>query len=270
MQIKINIQEKSFVAISGISGSGKTTFLRILAGLESADGTISINGDIWLNKNKSLSSQKRKIGFVFQDYALFPNMSVMQNLLFVQKDKKLAEHLLEITNMKTFSKRLPHTLSGGQKQRIAICRSMMNKPRLLLMDEPLSALDPDMRVKLQDEILILHKEFQTTTIMTSHDPREIYKLSNRVLILDKGQIIKDGNAQEVLLEANGSQKFSFAGIIVDIKKIDVIHIAIIAIGQQLVEITISSQEANMLKIGQKIKVGTKAFNPTIKITKNDI
>ncbi|GKT31793.1 molybdenum ABC transporter ATP-binding protein, partial [Aduncisulcus paluster] len=165
--------EGDFVALAGQSGSGKTTLLRILAGLEEAQGTIQVGDESWLDDTKSLPVQKRKIGFVFQDYALFPNMSVEENLLYVTKDKLLADKLLEMIELSELRDRFPNTLSGGQKQRVSLCRAMMNKPKLLLMDEPLSALDPNMRTKLQYEILTLHKEFGTTTIMVSHDPSEI-------------------------------------------------------------------------------------------------
>ena len=263
LTVNLNIKENDFVALTGESGSGKTTLLRILAGLEDAKGNIEIEGKAWLDGKISIPPQKREIGFVFQDYALFPNMSVMENLLFVKKDIKLANHLLEVTELSKLKNRLPNTLSGGQKQRVSLCRALMNRPKLLLMDEPLSALDPYMRTKLQNEILTLHKEFSTTTIMVSHDPSEIYRLSNRVIVLDHGRIIKDGHAKDVLLKTTGSQKFSFEGELLDIIKVDVIYIAIISIGQQLVEIVVSSDEANNLKIGDSVNVSTKAFSPNI-------
>ena len=263
LQVKIDIQQNDFVALSGISGSGKTTLLRILAGLEKSKGTIEVDGEIWQNEKITLAPQKRKIGFVFQDYALFSNMSVKENLLYVKNDKELAKKLLEITDLSELENRLPNSLSGGQKQRVSLCRAMMNRPKLLLMDEPLSALDFAMRTKLQNEILILHKEFGTTTVMVSHDPSEIYRLSNRVVVLDQGKIINDGTPKDVLLKTKGSQKFSFEGELLDIKKVDVIYVAIVAIGQQLVEIVVSSQEVKDLKIGQIVKIGTKAFTPTI-------
>ncbi len=263
LNVNLEIKNKDFVALAGVSGSGKTTLLRILAGLEEAKGQIKIDDEIWLDEKFSLPPQKRKIGFVFQDYALFPNMSILDNLLYVKKDKELAYHLLEITELKELAKRLPNSLSGGQKQRVSLCRAMMNRPKLLLMDEPLSALDPNMRTKLQNEILSLHKEFETTTIMVSHDPSEIYRLSNRVIVLNQGEIIKDGLAKDVLLKTSGSAKFSFEGELLDIKKVDVIYIAIVAIGQQLVEVIISSDEAKTLIIGQKVTVSTKAFSPML-------
>ena len=267
LDINLKINEGDFIAISGQSGSGKTTLLRILAGFEEAKGSIQISDEVWLDEKNSLSPQKRNIGFVFQDYALFDNMDVLENLLYVKNDKKLARHLLEITQLDKLQKRLPSTLSGGQKQRVALCRAMMNKPKLLLMDEPLSALDPKMRTTLQNEILQLHKLFNTTTILVSHDPSEIYHLASRVIVLEQGKVVNDGTPKDILLKTSGSQKFSFEGELLDIIKVDVIFIAIISIGQQLVEIVVTKEESKNLKIGQKITVGTKAFIPTIKAYK---
>lgn len=263
LSVDLEIKEGEFLALSGVSGSGKTTLLRIVAGLEKAKGTISVGDEVWQDAAFSLPPQKRKIGYVFQDYALFPNMTVLENLLFVNKDLLLAERLLELTELRDMKERLPNSLSGGQQQRVSMCRAMMNRPKLLLMDEPLSALDPKMRTKLQDEILKLHKEFGTTTIMVSHDPSEMYRLASRVVVLEEGKIISDGNPKEVLLKTQGSQKFSFEGELLDITKVDVIYVAIVSIGQQLVEVVVSSQEAENLKIGQKVTVSTKAFAPMI-------
>ena len=263
LDVKLDIKDGEFIAVAGESGSGKTTFLRVLAGLEEAKGNLVVNGKVWLDSNRSLAPQKREIGFVFQDYALFANMDVEQNLLFVNNDKKLAKHLLKLTQLDSLKNRYINTLSGGQQQRVALCRALMKKPKLLLMDEPLSALDPSMRATLQNEILMLHREFGTTTVMVSHDPSEIYHLANRVIVLDKAKIINSGLPKDVLLKTSGSQKFSFEGKILDIIKVDVINIAIVAIGQQLVEVVVSSQEAQNLKTGSFVKVSTKAFSPTI-------
>jgi len=263
LNINLEIKQGEFLALAGLSGSGKTTLLRILAGLEDAKGTLEIDNNIWLNEKFCLASQKREIGFVFQDYALFPNFSVLDNLLYVNKDKELANYLLKVTELEELKNRFPQTLSGGQKQRVSLCRALMNRPKILLMDEPLSALDSNMRTKLQNEILTLHKEFNTTTIMVSHDPSEIYRLANRVVILNFGGIINDGTPKDILLKTKGSQKFSFEGELLDIVKVDVIHIAIVSIGQQLVEVVVSKEEVKNLKIGQKVSLSTKAFSPTI-------
>lgn len=263
LDVDISIKENSFVALSGESGSGKTTLLRILAGLEKAQAHISVNERIWQNDKFFLQTQKRHIGFVFQDYALFLNMSIEQNLLYVKKDKKLAKHLLDLTHLTELKDRLPQTLSGGQKQRVSLCRAMMNRPKILLMDEPLSALDPQMRLELQDDILKLHKEFNTTSIMVSHDPSEIYRLADRVLVLDQGKIVQDKSPKEFFLKSPESQKFSLKGELLEIIKADVIYIAIVSIGQQIVEVVIDETEAKSLKTGQSVQVNTKAFAPSL-------
>ncbi|MGB5964480.1 MAG: ATP-binding cassette domain-containing protein, partial [Sulfurimonadaceae bacterium] len=262
LNLKLSIKEHAFVALAGRSGSGKTTLLRILAGLEKGEGVIRVSGECWQNRTRLLSPQKRGIGFVFQDYALFANMSVEENLLYVSGDRALAKHLLELTELSELKERLPATLSGGQKQRVSLCRAMMNRPKLLLMDEPLSALDPAMRTKLQHDILKLHKEFGTTTIMVSHDPSEIYRLADRVIVLDQGKVMQDGSPKEVLMQTQGSQKFSLTGELLDIVKADVIHIAVVAIGQQIVEVVLDADEAASFVIGERVQVSTKAFSPS--------
>jgi len=194
LNVKLDIKQGEFVVLMGESGSGKTTLLRILAGLEKAEGTMVVEGNTWNN----VAPQKRQIGFVFQDYALFENMSVEENLLFVNQDKAVAQKLLTLTELTGLASRNVKSLSGGQKQRVSLCRAMMNKPRLLLMDEPLSALDVKMRELLQHEIVKLHKAFGTTTIMVSHDAESAYALADRVIVLELGKVVKDGSKDEVL------------------------------------------------------------------------
>jgi len=259
LDVDLHIQEHSFTALAGESGSGKTTLLRTLAGFEQAQGHIRVNGLTWLDHNSSLAVQKRNIGFVFQDYALFSNMSVENNLLYAKADKSLAEKLLQLTDLSALRDRMPEHLSGGQKQRVSLCRALMNRPKLLLMDEPLSALDPDMRTKLQHDILTLHKEFGTTTLMVSHDPSEIYRLADSVIMMNQGKVLKQGNPKEILLQTQGSQKFSLQGELLDIIESDVIYIAIVAIGQQIVEVTLDEVEASTLEIGAIVQLSAKAF-----------
>jgi len=267
LEVNLQIKQGEFVALTGTSGSGKTTLLRILAGLESIDeGQITLNNTYWCdssNKKNFLPTQKREIGYLFQDYALFPNMSVLKNLLFVNKDEALANKLLNMVELEPLQHQLPNKLSGGQKQRVALCRALMGKPKLLLLDEPLSALDLNMRKKLQEDILKFHEEFKITTIMVSHDPSEIYKLSSHVVLLEQGQIIKQGLAKEVLLKTSGSQKFSFEGEILEIYSADILKIAIVSIGSQIVKVVLDSSQAKELQRGDSVTISTKAFLPTI-------
>jgi len=265
MQLRINLQIASgeFVALAGESGSGKTTLLRILAGLESAQGHISMDQKIWLDAKSTLPPQKRQIGFLFQEYALFENMNIEKNLLFVNNDKQLAHQLLELTHLSELKQRYPRQLSGGQKQRVALCRAMMNRPKLLLLDEPLSALDPTMRSNLQQEILTLHKTFGTTTIMVSHDPSEIYRLAQRVILLEQGKIIQEGSPKSILLQHNHTNQFSLEGELLEILQVPPLYIAIVSIGQQLIKLSITETQAKQLTIGQRVTVNTNAFAPTL-------
>ena len=263
LDVDLTIEAQAFVALTGHSGSGKTTLLRVLAGLEAAEGSIIVDGEVWLDEKQSIPPQKRGIGFVFQEYALFENMSVEQNLLYVTKDQTLADELLEMTGLTPFKARLPRHLSGGQKQRVALCRAMMKRPKLLLMDEPLSALDPEMRSKLQHDILALHRRFETTTLMVSHDPSEIYRLSDHMVVLDAGKVVKEGSPKAVMLKTQGSQKFSLRGELLEIIKADVIYIAVVAIGQQIVEVVMDSDEARAFSVGESVLISTKAFSPSI-------
>ena len=191
ININLTIQKGEFILLTGESGSGKTTLLRILAGLEEANGIIEVFGKRYLDKGYFLPPQKREIGLVFQDYALFENMSVEQNLLYVENNKTLANRLLELTQLIELKDRYPRTLSGGQQQRVALARALMKRPKLLLLDEPLSALDWKIRKILQEEIVNIHKEFNLTTIMVSHDRAEVLKLANRVIELKSGKVLLD-------------------------------------------------------------------------------
>ncbi|MDQ7085387.1 MAG: ATP-binding cassette domain-containing protein [Sulfurovum sp.] len=185
MQLSLNLEipKGQFVVIMGESGSGKTSLLRILSGLESSQSEIYVEGRNWA----SLPPQKRQIGFVFQDYALFANMTVEENLLFVHNDKALAKQLLAMSELHALATRNVQSLSGGQKQRVSLCRAMMNQPKLLLMDEPFSALDTSMRAKLQVEIAKFHKTFGTTTLMISHDAQTAHALADRIIVLSQGK-----------------------------------------------------------------------------------
>ena len=256
MELKCDftIEKNDFLAISGPSGSGKTTLLRIIAGLEECEGEIIVEGEIWQNEKIKLPPQKREVGFVFQDFALFPNMNVFENLLYVKKDKKFAKELLEMTGLEELAERYPLTLSGGQKQRVALCRALMRKPKILLMDEPFSALDMFMREKLQNDIAEFHGKFDLTTVMVSHSPSEIYRLANKMVMLNNGKIEKFASPKELLLKTSGSAKFAFEGKIIDIVEVDVINIAVVSIANQIAEVVISKKEAEELKIGDKVVV----------------
>lgn len=261
LNVKISFKSGSFISLSGESGSGKTTILRCLAGLEKANGFIKVDDEIWQDEKIFLSPQKRRIGFVFQDYALFENLSVKDNFLFVEKDINHCNKLLNMLGLMSLKDRYPTNLSGGQKQRVALGRAMMRKPKLLLLDEPLSALDPHLRARLQDEISKIQDMFKTTTILVSHDPNEIYKLANYMFVLKNGKIVKKGTPKEILLKTSGSQKFAFSGTLLNLEKIDTIFIATVSVGQQITEVALASDLG--LRIGDEVTISSKAFNLNI-------
>lgn len=176
--LKVNRQfpAGSITKIYGPSGAGKTTFLKIIAGLIIPEkGNIAVDEVTWLDTGSSinLSPQKRKVGFVFQDYALFPNMTVMEHLAYATDDKAWIARLLLLGKLDTLATHKPAHLSGGQQQRLSILRALAIKPTVLLMDEPFSALDPDMKTELLKELKIVFNELAATVLIVSHNPQEL-------------------------------------------------------------------------------------------------
>ncbi|HQF48926.1 MAG TPA: ATP-binding cassette domain-containing protein, partial [Flavobacterium alvei] len=179
LAIQTSIKMGELVALFGSSGAGKTTLLRILAGLVTPDkGIIKFGETVWFDSGNRINipPQNRNISLMFQDYALFPNMTVEGNIQFAQseKDDQAVDELLSVFGLNEFRKHKTNGLSGGQKQRVALARALARKPQLLLLDEPLSALDATMRASLQDEIVQAHQLLGATTIMVSHDLSEVF------------------------------------------------------------------------------------------------
>lgn len=269
LELDIAIEKGAFVTLYGDSGVGKTSTLRMLSGLLNPDGgSIVINEETWFNSDEKINrnSQFRNIGYVFQDYALFPNMTVRQNLEFASsknKSSKRIEEIIEILELRKLQNKKPETLSGGQKQRVALGRALAQSPKILLLDEPLSALDIKARLKLQDYLLKVHKEFNLTTILISHDIGEILKLSDYVYVLSSGKVIKEGNPQEVFVANNISGKFKFVGEILKISPQDVVYVVTVLIQTNVVKIIAQESEIKEMNIGDKVMVASKAFNPVI-------
>ncbi len=274
LDVKLDVQVGSFTSIYGRSGAGKTSILRMLAGLMTPDkGTIQVNNIIWFDMAQSInvSPQKRNVGFVFQDYTLFPNMDVKEQLTYALRkgdDSSVVQKLLDIMDLVKLKDAYPKTLSGGQKQRVALARALVQKPRLLLLDEPFAALDRGMRVKLQDYVLEAHVLFGLTTIMVSHDIAEIYKMSDLTIVIDDGKVTKLGKPQDIFANHEVSGKFQFTGEVVTIVEQDFLLIISILIGSDFVKVIGSRDEVGPLKIGDKVMVASKAFNPIVKIIKS--
>ncbi|RWR03129.1 spermidine/putrescine ABC transporter ATP-binding protein [[Pantoea] beijingensis] len=201
-QIDFTANEGEFVTLLGPSGCGKSTLLRCLAGLTSVDsGQIMLQGQDIV----PLTPQKRSIGMVFQSYALFPNMTVEANVGFGLKMQKLSTEVIRdrvaevlmLVELNEYAKRYPHQLSGGQCQRVALARSLVTRPRLLLLDEPLSALDARIRRHLRDQIRRIQKELNLTTIFVTHDQEEALTMSDRIVLMNKGKIVQSGDAESL-------------------------------------------------------------------------
>ncbi len=194
LDINLSVSIGEFTSLFGASGSGKTTILRILAGLSDPDeGHIVVDNQIWFDSKKkiNLPPQQRSVGFVFQEYNLFPHMTLKENLQFALSDttnEKSIDIFLDIAKLRDVQDFKPQTLSGGQKQRAALMRALIREPKILLLDEPFSALDLPTRWALQDELLKIHARFNIPTIMVTHDVTDVKRLSKRVLMLQAGKI----------------------------------------------------------------------------------
>jgi molybdate transport system ATP-binding protein len=184
LQVKEQFPTGSITKIYGPSGAGKTTLLKTIAGFTDPEkGKIIVDNITWLNTDQkiNLSPRKRMAGFVFQDYALFPNMTVLQHLEYATTDTTWIARLLAIGKLEPFDTHKPEYLSGGQQQRLAILRALATKPKLLLMDEPFSALDPENKSALIAELKVIFEELGTTVLIVTHNPQELDGLTDREL-----------------------------------------------------------------------------------------
>lgn len=205
-----------FISFLGPSGCGKTTTLRMIAGFEApSSGSIRIDG----KGITSLPPSRRKIGMVFQSYALFPNMSVEENVAFGlkiarQSAEQIAmrvDEMLKLVGLPHLGKRYPYQLSGGQQQRVALARALAPKPQIILLDEPLSALDAKIRVSLRDEIKAVQRELGITTIYVTHDQEEALSMSDRIVVMHDGLVEQIGTPAEIYNRPSSRFVASFVG-----------------------------------------------------------
>lgn len=268
LDVQFKVGSGEMISLFGASGVGKTTILRILAGLTDADeGFIRVDGEVWFDSAQkiNLPVQKRKVGYMFQDYALFPNMSIKENLKYAQpeQDKKHIVELLDMFDLRALKNRKPSMLSGGQQQRVALARALARKPKILMLDEPLSAIDPSFRAKLQDEILEIHKHYGITTLLVSHDLPEVFKLSNRVMMLEAGKIVKHGDPFDVLGSKRTSGKVQFMAEVLRVEDEDIVKVLTLLSGNSLVKVAVRDDDEQQYHPGDKVFIITKAFNPVI-------
>jgi molybdate transport system ATP-binding protein len=265
--VKYEIAQNALIGIYGPSGAGKTSLLRMFAGfLEPDSGTLRVNNRTWYDSKEkiNLAPQKRNTGFVFQDYALFPNMTVKENLLFAldkETPKGIVDDLLMMVELEQFYKRKIQTLSGGQRQRVALARALVRKPELLLLDEPLSALDSELREKLQSLLLKIHEEFNLTTILVSHDIAEMMRLTDEIIFLKNGMIEKHGSPVSIFSSTQNKETVQLTGIVIGKKKRNIICLLI---GKDLVELLCMENEIATLNKGDTVIVSFNECRPAIK------
>nr|YP_009105303.1 probable transport protein [Pedinomonas tuberculata]AIT93887.1 probable transport protein [Pedinomonas tuberculata] len=214
--VNLEINSGSLTALVGPSGSGKSTLLRIIGGFEKPD-----NGRIWLFGQDTTfqTIEAREIGFVFQNYALFPHLNVWENIAFGLKVKKVPVHriskrvkeLLELIQLENFSEAYPYELSGGQRQRVALARAIAVEPKLLLLDEPFGALDPKVRKELRDWLKNLHTQIPLTTLLVTHDQQEAMEIADELVVFCDGKVEQFGTPQEIYDSPANSFVMNFVG-----------------------------------------------------------
>lgn len=214
--LSIHIKEGEFYTLLGPSGCGKTTLLRMVAGFNTIEGGEFSFGDKIINK---LPAHKRNIGMVFQNYAIFPHMNTFDNVAYGLRNRKIPENeiktrvedILEKVQISELRDRMPQNMSGGQQQRVALARAIVIQPDVLLMDEPLSNLDAKLRVEMRDVIKMIQNEFKITTIYVTHDQEEALAISDKIAVMDKGNIVQEGSPEEVFLKPNCMYVANFIG-----------------------------------------------------------
>lgn len=214
--INLDVEEGEFITLLGSSGCGKTTTLRIIAGLEQAE-----KGKVWLNGEDitDLAPNKRNVNTVFQNYALFPHMTVAENIGYGLKIRKApkaeieqkVERMLRLVQLEGFGERRPDQLSGGQRQRVAIARAVINEPGVLLLDEPLGALDLKLRRQMQQELKRIQKQLGITFIYITHDQEEAINMSDRIAVMREGRFEQIGTPNEIYYKPRTSYVASFVG-----------------------------------------------------------
>ena len=201
--LTFSIEKGQLISFVGESGSGKSTFLKCLSGLENINsGKVILNNKIINDKNLFVKPQRRKIGYVFQDYPLFPHLNIRENICFNLEKRyfKNFEDIVKLTNLKLLLERYPHEISGGEQQRVSIARSIIREPDLLLLDEPFSNLDTNIKYSIRDEICKIIKKTNTTTILVTHDINDALNISDKILIFKAGIVQQYSDPEKMYCE----------------------------------------------------------------------
>ena len=256
--LNLTINQGEFLTILGPSGCGKTTILRLLAGFEApSSGSITLEGQNILN----IPPEDRPVNTVFQSYALFPHMTVFENVAFGLRmkntpNREIPERVneaLRLVKLNGFSKRHPHELSGGQQQRVAIARAIVNDPLMLLLDEPMSALDSRLRKNLQMELKHLQRKLGITFVLVTHDQEEAFSMSDRIVVMDEGEIMQVGSPREIYEEPANMFVARFVG------QINVFSGRVNNLGQDQLSVDVDTtvctvKNKGKFELGQKVRI----------------
>jgi putrescine transport system ATP-binding protein len=257
-KLDLDIYEKEFFSLLGPSGCGKTTLMRMLAGFgEPTEGRILLSGqDI-----SALPPHKRPVNMMFQSYALFPHMDVADNIAFGLKMDGLpkgeisarVDEMLRMVKLEKFAKRKPHQLSGGQRQRVALARSIAKRPKVLLLDEPLGALDKKLREETQFELMDLQQELGMTFIVVTHDQEEAMIMSDRIAVMDNGEIIQIATPAEIYEQPGSRYVADFIGDITIIEgKVESVAGGVVRVSSQATGITHAVLSDQSVNVGQTV------------------
>jgi spermidine/putrescine transport system ATP-binding protein len=273
--LNFTLYDNKFITILGPSGSGKTTIIKLIAGFESSD-----NGDIFLNgiKVNNLPANKREVNTVFQNYSLFPHMNVYDNIAFgLRMKKKSRDYIdnavsnsLKLIKMEKFADRKPGELSGGQQQRVAVARAIVNKPLILLLDEPLSALDEKLRNEMQVELKSMQRDLGITFILVTHDQEEALSISDTVIVLNNGKIEQIGSPQEIYQTPVNSFVASFVG------ELNILDAKVEAVKENLLTVIVEEkckyqlENKNNFSAGEQIKILIRPENLRLSLEKDSV
>lgn len=263
LAIDVKAADASMVALFGPSGAGKTTVLRMLAGLTRPDsGRIEVNGQVWFDAAAGidLPPQQRAIGMMFQDYALFPNMSARANVAYgAPDDARWIDELLTLMQLTAHQAQRPRELSGGERQRVALARAVARKPALLLLDEPLAALDAGLRLQLQDDLAILHRRLGCITVLVTHDVGEVFRLADQVWRLQEGRMVQAGTPADVFLQQRVAGNLALRAQVLAVRREEVVSIVSLLVGQETVDIIAADDDAALLRVGDTVTLSAKTF-----------
>ena len=262
LDVALQVGRGEVVALYGPSGSGKTTIFRLMTGLLPPDnGFLSIDDRYLYHAARKINKppQQRRIGYVFQDYALFPSKTVWDNIRFAlsnRRDVARVQELVELMELQGLERHKPAQLSGGQQQRVALARALAQQPEVLLLDEPLAALDPPTRRRLQNYLQVIQKRYALTILLISHDLDEIMELADRVYTINQGRIVDSGPPARLAKDPLAAEKLLVEGTITALQRNGPFFCAAVSASDQVFTVPIAASDYSALQVGANIVLTT--------------